>query len=187
MVEPLSTAQKMFNQRLLAEHSMTHTEACQLWDTLRQDNDSKKLEDSLVETNQQLKYVGLQIVGIRSQDGALHLCLIHPAAVDVTKGIGQYPIHQHNYTRLVLGHLVEHGDTKLTYLKNLRFELKEGGNLDLLKAEEVLHDLLHQKWLVECGNNKVNLAPRAFAELSSLFTQEFGMEKEDLPQQIFYQ
>lgn len=182
MSKSLSTAQKMFNQRLLAEHCMAHKDALQLWDTIRQDDDID-LDDSLIEANQQLKYVGLEIVGIRSQEGVLHLCMIQPAADNVTKGIGQYPIHQHNYTRLVLEHLVEHGDTKLTELKNLR--LKEG-NLDLPKAEDVLHDLLDQKWILDCGSNKVNLAPRAFAELSSLFTQEFGMEKEELPQQIFY-
>ncbi|GAX24005.1 hypothetical protein FisN_26Lh070 [Fistulifera solaris] len=181
MVEALSIAQKMFNQRLLAEHSMTHEEALQLWESLPS---KQKLEDSLVQINQQLKYIGLQIVGIR-QNNVLHLCLICPTADDVTKGIGQYPIHAHNYTRLILSHLVEHGETKLTDLKNLRLELQEG-NLDLPKAEEVLHDLVEQKWLHECGNNKVDLAPRAYAELSSLFTQEFGMEKEDLPQQIFY-
>ena len=168
MTQPLTTAQKMFNQRLLAEHSMTHDDAIQVWDSLRQDNDRKELEDNLVLMNKQLKCIGLQIVGIRSQDAVLHLCLIHPVADDVTKGIGQYPIHQHNYTRLVLSHLVEHGELKVTELKNLRLDLKEG-NLDLSKAEEVLHDLLHQKWLLECGNNKVNLAPRAFAELTFHF------------------
>ena len=184
MAQPLSTAQKMFNQRLLAEHSMTHADAVALWNELRPNRSTQTLEDSLVETNRQLKYIGLQIVGIRS-DNVLHLCLIHPIADDVTKCIGQYLIHQHNYTRLLLSHLVEHGETKLNDLKNLRLDLQEG-NLDLPKAEEVLHDLLNQKWLQECGNHKVNLAPRAFAELSSLFTQEFGMETDDLPQQIFY-
>ncbi|GAX18773.1 hypothetical protein FisN_26Hh070 [Fistulifera solaris] len=181
MVEPLSIAQKMFNQRLLAEHSMTHEQALQLWESL---HSKQTLEDSLIQTNRQLKYIGLQIVGIR-HNNVLHLCLIRPTADDVTKGVGQYPIPAHNYTRLVLKHVVEHGETKLTDLKNLRLELQEG-NLDLSKAEEVLHDLVEQKWLHECGNNKVDLAPRAYAELSSLFTQEFGMEKEDLPQQIFY-
>ena len=62
--------------------------------------------------------------------------------------------------------------------------------LPLPLAEQVLDILTDEKWIDKVKTDEgaivYALAPRAYAELSYLLEKEFGMDKDDLPQQIYY-
>lgn len=65
--EPLQRGQKMFNQRLLAEHCLSESDAKILWNELREagnDMGSDTFEDSIALCNNILKLAGLEIVGV---------------------------------------------------------------------------------------------------------------------------
>jgi Nse1 non-SMC component of SMC5-6 complex len=74
--------------------------------------------------------------------------------------------------------------------------------LTLSMVEDVLEKLLEEKWLI-CGhadsgnsNNsnrrrssnsfRIDIGPRGYMELSKILTEEFGLDKDDLPQQIYH-
>jgi hypothetical protein len=68
MSEPLSTGQKIFNQRLLAEHCLTERQAEALYEELQQTyadlEEFPSLIDCIKSANAQLQYLGLEIVAI---------------------------------------------------------------------------------------------------------------------------
>lgn len=84
----------------------------------------------------------------------------------------------------------EENETQATFQKN--------APLTLSVVEEILEHLLDDKWLVihqadNGGSNRrtsnsslIDIGPRSYLELSYLLVDEFGMEKDDLPQQIHH-
>jgi Nse1 non-SMC component of SMC5-6 complex len=68
--------------------------------------------------------------------------------------------------------------------------------LTLPMVEDVLERLLAEKWLImkldgtgsrrSSNSSLVDIGPRSYMELSYLLVDEFGMEKDDLPQQIYH-
>ena len=103
------------------------------------------------------------------------------------------PPQQQAYVKAVLQKLVDSEEATRAVLLNLRNDLDK---LPLAAAEDALERLLEEKWLTE-GNGKSNnnkrrgsnaaeirLGARAYCELSYMLTDEFGMDPNDLPQQI---
>jgi hypothetical protein len=203
MVEPLTRGQKMFNQRILAEHCIPEEEARQIWEDLRRDNDmgGSKMEESLVICNKQLAYTGLEIVAVSIRDendkAKCYYSMINKFPDEISKKafLTLFQPQQHAYVRVILEKLVE-GPEKRSSLLNLRLEMEGSDtaskNLTLPAAEETLDALEDEKWIQSMkskdGSNSaaLGLAPRAYAELSYLLVQEFGMDKDELPQQILY-
>ena len=205
MTEPLTRGQKMFNQRLLAEHCITQERTQQIWHDLEEtagDMGGDTLEASLASCNQQLQAVGLEIVSVSmpSSPTQKYFCMINKFPDDVTKTSFQHLFHrdQHSYCRMVIEKLVTDGPAvKRTALLNARNEINQDDDddgdennnkthLSLSQAEDVLDRLQDEKWIQLDNKYSLSLAPRAYAELSYLLQQEFGMDKEELPQQIFY-
>jgi len=102
------------------------------------------------------------------------------------------PPQQQAYVKAVLQKLCQgddDGTATRAVLLNLRNDLDK---LPLAAAEDALERLLEEKWLTETGNNKrrgsnaaeIRLGARAYCELSYMLTDEFGMDPNDLPQQI---
>lgn len=207
MSEPLSTGQKIFNQRLLAEHCLVETQAQALYEELQQtyeDLQDLSLTDCIKSANAQLQYLGLEIVAISmpsEENGkkktVRHYAMVNKFPDDIAKQAFQatvfQPASQQSYVKAVLEKLVQDGATARSTLLNLKNDLAADSKITLLTAEDALERLLEEKWLVESsssGNRRgsnaaeIQLGPRAYCELSYLLTEEFGMDKDDLPQQI---
>ena len=216
MVEPLTRCQKTFNQLLLAEHCMTEKRARKLWENIvhNENNGSsiinetggETFEDSISSSNEQLRYSGLEIVAISmanqgsSQSSGRYYAIINKDAEPIAKNCFKtlFPSNQIAYVRLVMEKLVdkEGGAVSRSTLINHRTDLPDPHKLGIDAAETVLEKLLEQKWLMfandenenrrQSNSAKLTLAPRAYMELSYLLIEEFGMDRDDLPQQIYY-
>jgi hypothetical protein len=72
--------------------------------------------------------------------------------------------------------------------------LDENHKLGLDDTEKAFEKLLDAKWIEGTDaesrrgsmSSKVNLAPRAYMELSYLLVDQLGMSADDLPQQIYH-
>ena len=196
----LSPQHKLFNQRLLAEHCVTEDRVKQLWaQTVGENHD---LHEGLKVCNEPLLRLGLEIVAVadpqqqneESNAVTYHYALINKFPDAISKTVLERAFaqpYQHAYARSVLEALAsnnENGGTKRNDLLNLRLELAENNskNMTLPAAEQVLESLQAEQWIASTAQNKLVLAPRAFAELSYLLVKEFGMEHDDLPQQIYF-
>jgi hypothetical protein len=94
-----------------------------------------------------------------------------------------------NYIKLVLENLIDEPQD-LNTLMNLRSE-GEQEKLTLIQVDQILTKLLADKWIEwasdkRTGKSPVQIAPRSYMELAHLLTEELGMEKENLPQQIVH-
>jgi hypothetical protein len=205
MAEPLTRGQKMFNQRLLAEHCIPESRARTIWKEIAASNENEGMgadtyEESLAVSNVQLKQCGLEIVAvsIKKEGGGKpesHYALVNIYPDEVAKKSFQHAFHSHQYAyvRLVLEKLVE-GPSARSTLINIRTDLDAAHKLDLDSTEKAFEKLLDEKWIEETESEsrrgsmstKVGLAPRAYMELSYLLVDQFGMEKDDLPQQIYH-
>ena len=190
----------MFNQRLLAEHCMTKERTEQIWHDLEEstgDMGGDTLEASLASGNKQLQAGGLEIVSVSMRNDedvpSQYFCMVNKFPDDYTKTSFQHIFHrdQNLYCHMVLKKLVSDGPrVKRSALLNARSEINEEEEdsktrLSLSQAEDVLDQLQDEKW-IQMSNGHLSLAPRAYAELSYLLQNDFGMDKEELPQQIFY-
>ena len=202
MVEPLSHGQKAFNQRLLAEHCLSEKKCREIWENLSQTSDmgAATFEKSIAKSNAQLRYCGLEIIAVSIRDkentATRHYAMINKHSDDIAKKcflVGFTP-KQHAFVRCVLEKLVE-GPTSRSSLINSKNELEDGHKFSISEAEAALKKMVEEKWIQEVdgsaarrGSMQANLelAPRTYLELSYLLVDEFGMNKEDLPQQIFH-
>jgi hypothetical protein len=212
MAEALPTALQIFNQRLLAAHYWSEDEAKKQFQTIQatygdededdQQDNNEYFSRAIAISNAQLQYVGLEIVAIsirhpETGTPTRHYAMINSFPDDVAKQSFQtvlfQPPSQQAYVRAVFETLVEAkgaGVPRNTLL-NVKNNLPEDNSLSLALAEDALDKLIEEKWLVlEQGkkgrNANIFIGPRSYCELSYLLTEEFGMEKEDLPQQIYH-
>jgi hypothetical protein len=205
MAEPLTRGQKMFNQRLLAEHCVSESRAREIWSEIAASNENEGMgadnyEDSLAVSNVQLKHCGLEIVAVSiKKEGEKkpqsHYAMVNMYPDEVAKKSFTSSFHGHQYAfvRLVLQKLVE-GPSARSTLLNLRNELDENHKLGLDDTEKAFEKLLDAKWIEGTDaesrrgsmSSKVNLAPRAYMELSYLLVDQLGMSADDLPQQIYH-
>ncbi|GKY92775.1 hypothetical protein MPSEU_000247300 [Mayamaea pseudoterrestris] len=100
---------------------------------------------------------------------------------------GTFP-GEFSYIKIILENLVEEPQP-LAFLLNLRSQANDPNKVTLQAAEQIIHKLIDAKWLDWSSNRKGNsaliqLAPRTYMELSHMLTEEFGMDKEALPQMI---
>lgn len=199
MTEPLPTGIKAFNQRLLAEHSLPEKKAREVWEQLSTTYEmgTESMESGLARANAQLRHIGMEIVGIsvRQEDGSFnrHFAMVNKHPDEVAKMVFQQSLsaEEHSYIRLVFEKLVEGTESRANLLN-----LKNGveGAFKLENAEDSLQKLVDDKWLEEAPGNirsgsmqaKIQFAPRTYSELSYLLVSEFGMEKENLPQLMFF-
>jgi hypothetical protein len=214
MAEALPTALQIFNQRLLAAHCWSEDEAKNQFQKIHEtygDDDDDDFARAIAISNAQLQYVGLEIVAISIRDpntenGATtptrHYAMINSFPDDVAKQSFQsvlfQPPSQQAYIRAVYETLVEAKgsgvprNTLLNVKNNIQQKAAEGNNnnnISLSVAEDALDKLIEEKWLIVQGkgrNANAFIGPRSYCELSYLLTEEFGMDKEDLPQQIYH-
>jgi hypothetical protein len=216
MAESLTRGQKMFNQRLLAEHCVTEEVARGIWNTIHEaaDDDgmgADSFEASVALCNTQLKFCGLEIVAVSikppvgnnsgSNKSLQHYAVVNmfPDAMAKKSFTNAFHLHQYAFVRLVLEKLVE-GPAARSTLINLRNDLEEAHKLALDPTEKALQKLLDEKWIQESSGSgsdsasralgsyaaKLCLAPRAYMELGFLLVDEFGMHQDDLPQQLYH-
>jgi len=201
MVEPLSRGQKAFNQRLMAEHCLSDEKCREIWENLAQTSDmgASSFEKSIARSNAQLRYCGLEIVAVSIRDDnnepTRHYAMINKHNDDIAKKCFQitFTPKQHAFVRCVFEKLVD-GPTSRSSLINSKNELEDGHKFPISEAETALCKLVEEKWIQEVkgsarrGSMQANLelAPRTYLELSYLLVDEFGMDKGDLPQQIFH-
>jgi hypothetical protein len=205
MSDALTRGQKMFNQRLLAEHCIPETRAREIWKEIASSNENEGMGadsygDSLAQSNEQLKYCGLEIVAVsikkEGEKPESHYAIVNMFPDEVAKKsfLTTFHAHQYAYVRLALEKLVE-GPASRSTLINLRNDLEDAHKLALDPTEKALEKLLDEKWIEESEAEsrksgsmsiKISLAPRAYMELSYLLVAEFGMSEDDLPQKIFH-
>ena len=224
MVE-LSSGEKQFIQRILAEQCMTKARAQEFWSRLAQKGkiEADNLDESLKKCNTQLQLAGMAIVGIpfslpspkdddNDEENAnapptMYLALVdkhRPAMGDdeapsatkiafVKSSLGG-PIAV-NHRRAVLQHLVEHTTASRADLINLKNTLKDNSNYTLDMAETCVNSMFRDHWIVSVSGGgkrrqsmhaKAALGPRTFLELWDLLLDQFDMDRDQLPQQIFY-
>lgn len=188
---------------------MSETAAVALYKELQQNDSDLKhhsFTESLELSNAQLQYLGMEIVAISIPGGTgnnnneheRHYAMINKFPDDISKKAFQdaifQPPTQQAYVKAVLEKLVQNGATARSTLINLKNDMTE--TIPLLCAEDALERLLEEKWLVELegpraarrGSNvaEIVLGPRTYCELSYLLTEEFNMDPNDLPQQIYH-
>jgi hypothetical protein len=204
MAQPLTRGQKMLNQRFLAEHCVDEGRARQIWEDLSRENEQdmggSTLEDTLTSCNKQLAFVGLEIVSVSMRDdenkktAVKHFAIInkYPDEISMKAFEGLFHPQQHAFVRVLIAKLVD-GPSKRSALLNARLDQDHEGDsvksssLALSAAEQVLDTLEAEKWIHLTKHSGVSaLAPRAYAELSYLLHEEFGIDTDELPQQIFY-
>ena len=177
MAQALSPSIQAFNQRLLAEHSLTEEEAQAIWESY----DDGDLHKSIKKSNQQLKLCGLEIAAVSlKEDGK---AVRHYALINKTpeSAIGKWTDQERDFVRKILQTLVEDGATSRVNLINLKNNFV---GLKLDTATAIVQQLVEEKWLRPEGGSKtvLNLAPRTYLELAHLLTDELGMDESDLPQ-----
>jgi hypothetical protein len=121
-------------------------------------------------------------------------------------------ISEVNLSRLIFEKLVQDGQADRATLINLKKDLKDvEASFTLEKAHAVVQALQDEKYIQEikfvaaAGDDddeeggttrrrpkpgsmqcSMALAPRAFMELGYLFVEQFGMDKSELPQQLYF-
>lgn len=212
MTKRLTRSQTLLNQRLLAEHCLEEDKIRRIWDSITSKNDNEQrlsLEETLAVCNEQLAVVGLEIVSVSMQGGTKYFCLINKFPDDISRKAFEHLFQpqQHAYVRVVLEKLVNDGPTKRIPLLNARKDKSSDANNDnnqegdnpknetcdrmsLSLAEQVLETLTEEKLIEKVKTDEgaiaYALAPRAYAELAYLLEKEFGMDKDDLPQHLYY-
>jgi hypothetical protein len=205
-MDPLTTGQQLFNQRLLAEHCLAEKDAVALWEQLGSeeghDMGGKNLAQTVSSCNAQLHYCGLEIRCVsmkqKTEEGGANGTVKYYAIVNqfpdevaqksfkLTMNLGEQA-----FIKVVLEHLVDGPQTQAT-LVNLRSSVEGDHELSLKNSELALMKLINAKWIEWSGalkynnNAEIQLAPRAYMELSQMLLQEFGMDKENLPQVIVH-
>jgi hypothetical protein len=160
-----------------------------IWKEIASSNENEGMgadtyEESLVVSNEQLKQCGLETVDYA-------LVNIYPDEVATESFQHAFHSHQYAYVRLVLEKLVE-GPSARSILIDIRTDLDAAHKLDLDSTDKAFEKFLDEKWIEESESRrgsmstKVALAPRAYMELSYLLVDQFGMDKDDLPQQIYH-
>lgn len=205
MTEPLCQALLAFNQRLLASHCLSEEEARDLYEQVSKDfdNDDLQFEEAMASSNAQLQYLGLEIVAISIPQDNGHkrfVAMSNKFPDDVSKLVFQKSFHPpitQSFSKLVLHKLASEGPQSRATLINLKNEIEidkdSSAKITLHNAEDALEQLLQAKWIVseQAGRRQSNasilqLGPRVYCELSYLLVDEFGMEADELPQQIYY-
>lgn len=193
MTDDLTTGQKKFNQRLLAEHCLEAKQVQSLWETLANEHDDmggKDLKATMHASNQQLQHLGLEIVGVSLKINGQHqryYAIVNKFPDDIAQKSFGSSAGEQALVRKVLQALVESDEGQLSFntLVNLKNDLTDSVNLGTNQAYAVIKRLMAQKWLVEEKRSMVRLAPRTYMELSYMLKDHFGMAEEDLPQIIY--
>jgi hypothetical protein len=181
--QPLTQEQILFNQRLLAAHCLSEEDAEAVWSSLS-DEDMKA---NIAQINTQMVKVGLEIRGLSVQ-GRRHYAFINTFPDEVAQAVLAMTQPEQKYIRLVLQNLVDETESTKATLLNLKDKI-----LTLPQAEALFDKLVDDKWIVwvdprktNANGSKVKLAPRTFLELPYMLVDDFGMDKEDLPQMIYH-
>jgi len=172
---------RRLNQRLLVEHCLPENDLKAIWG----EDSEETLDEALRTCNQALRPgVGLEIIGI-AEDDTVYYCMRNVVPDDTaSKTSFKTTDADHAFQRAVWEYLVDNLDgVKRAELINLRLDLEH--KMDLQATEACLDELVYQKWIAK-KNGRYSLAPRAYAELSYFFIGEFGLEKEAVPQEIYF-
>lgn len=207
MTEPLPEAVKMLNQRLLAEGCLDSERAEEIWDNdlaQAEKGPAKSLKLALGLSNRQLAYAGMEIRGVVVED------LTYYAIVNKQPdGIAKMGFHsaftttEINYVRAVLEKLTDGGPCSKANLINLKNSLKEDDKLSMDQAVAIVERLVSEHWIwLAAGGGaggsgkkdkrrhtmqaQMELAPRAYMELSYMLVEQFEVENDKLPQQIYF-
>jgi len=208
MSEALTTGQQALNQRLLALHCLSDEDMAQLYaelqDTYADDLEGISLVDTVSACNAQLQYIGLEIVAVnmplKEEQGKhqRHYAMVNKFPDDIAKTAFQshlfQPPQQQAFVKAVLQTLVEASSGEVDEQHVTRatlLNLKNDVQLPTITAaEDCLQRLVEEKWVVEVSGRKgsnnavIQLGPRTYCELSYMLTENFGMEANNLPQQI---
>ena len=197
MTEPLPSAIQMLNQRFLAEGCLPGDEAEEIWQSLSQHDtgSATSLKSALILSNRQLAFANLEIRGV-IVDNMPYYAMVNKEADGIAKAgfATSFGVTQINYIRLILEHLAE-GPCSRASLINLKHSLKDKDGLTTEQAVEILDKLAEEHWIwpkAEYRHKRtsmqtpVELAPRAYMELTYMLKEQFGMEAADMPQQIVF-
>jgi hypothetical protein len=139
-----------------------------------------------------------------SSTTTLHYAIVNKFPDEVAKKTWQaaifQPLTQQAFVKAVLERLSREGATPRSTLLNLKNTVSGSASserITLGSAEEALERMLSDKWIVPAksskkgrrgttlsSNGSIVLGPRAFCELTYFLTDEFGMEAQQIPQQI---
>lgn len=196
-MEPLTYAQKALNQRLLAAHTLSEHDLDALWTHLSQGDEEMSLLDALKSANAQLALAGLEIaaVAIKQPEGPpiKYFSMINKIPDELAKETfgKQWSVAEHALVRKWIAELAQEKAISKATLLNMKADISAKNlNITLNDADSLLSTLLEECWLeVDKGDGnqmkgQVQLAPRAYLELSAVLTEEFGMEDERMPQQF---
>jgi Nse1 non-SMC component of SMC5-6 complex len=135
----------------------------------------------------------------------LHYAMVNKFPDEIAKKTWQaavfQPLTQQSFVKAVLERLAQEGATPRSTLLNLKNTVSgstSSERITLASAEDALERLLSEKWIVPAKSNKkggrrgaatssngsIVLGPRAFCELTYFFTDEFGVDAQEIPQQI---
>ena len=203
MTEPLPEAVKLLNQRFLAEGCIPAERAQEIWETDLVEHDKgdvSTLKKALSLSNRQLTAVGLEIRGV-IVDNVAYFAIVNKQPDEIAKmGFHSvFSLTEINYIRLILEKLSEAPVTKANLL-NLKNSLKGTDSLTMDQAVAVVDRLVSDHWIwpapEENGGSQnrrrqsiktqMTLAPRTYMELSYMLVDQFGVENEQLPQQIHF-
>lgn len=171
----LTTGQRLFNQRLLAEHCLPEHKLRAIWEQLAEQEDmgAQTMEETMAVCNEPMRSIGLEIRCIaiknRQQDTSLSMNDISDvastaASVSQRKTTKYYAIvnsypdevakagflqsmvpGETTYIKVILENLVEEPQSLATLL-NLRPD-SDQEKISLPVAEQIVYKLLDDKWL----------------------------------------
>lgn len=196
MAEPLPDAVKFLNQRFLAEGCLTTQQLNHIWDNELADfekGNCKNLAKALSVSSRQLATVGMEIRAVAFNDEKYY-ALINKQNDEISKlGFHSgFTTTEINYIRLIFQELAG-GPCTRANLVNAKNALKEEDKLELSDAIKIVNRLVADHWIQpETGTKKrqsmkanLKLGPRAYMELSYMLVEQFGMDKNELPQQFY--
>ena len=184
-MEPLTTGQQLFNQRLLAEHCLPEHKLLEIWKQLGEHEDmgGESLAETISGCNKQLRYIGLEIrcvamknpsynsqASIQEDAGSVAAIQSNKKTVKYYTIVNAYPDEvgkksfmndmvpgEITYIKTVLENLIEDSQSLATLL-NLRPDTDEE-KLSLPNAETIIYKLLDAKWIEWASTRHTNSAP----------------------------
>ena len=184
-MEPLTTGQQLFNQRLLAEHCLPEHKLLAVWKQLGEHEDmgGASLAETISGCNKQLSYIGLEIrcvamknpnynsqSSIQDDTSSVAASQSNKKTIKYYAIVNSYPDEvgkksfmndmvpgEIAYIKIVLENLIEDSQS-LSTLLNLHQDVEED-KLDLMAAESIINKLLDTKWIEWASNRRNNSAP----------------------------
>jgi hypothetical protein len=168
----LTVPQKMFLQRMLAEHCWTEKEAKKVHTETQA---ASSLRETIQCCNTQLAQFGLEIVSLTLKETCYYTLMNQypdPMVRDIYAPIHFQPQALQQYLQDIFLHLLQAPERSATraVLLNLKHNAQNGGDLSLSRVEDMLERWIEERWLMSSTNHQITIGPRSYCELSYLWT-----------------